>query len=335
MDVFTCAGCGAGLTCPVQRVALPVEIRYRGGHHWMPPLMAPGTYAVDPEPSGLPWRSWEDAGEAGAAAAGVHAPVWTLSLGARNRIVLSPGDTRGTRLLPERSGDSCLGVVGGDAPNLVCAACGLGVGSREDDCGVWNTVRYEPHAVVRRPLGLPAPPPEPVRPTPPLDPDGGWNVRWRAAAGAALAHLLAASGGTALDLPEGPLTTLLGRDLARLLPPGPPALRVALAGPGRPAGDADLVLVPLHPRTGRPWSPPGGAVPVGLPADVWAHLALPPETSPMPVSGRPPAGVLRDDYPLPDRPFQRFHPDHGTLRHVLARLPEVREPWLRALYDRL
>ncbi|MET9345105.1 hypothetical protein [Streptomyces termitum] len=334
MDVFTCAGCGAGLTCPVQRVALPVEIRYRGGHHWMPPLMAPGTYAVDPEPSGLPWRSWEDAGEAGAAAAGVHAPVWTLSLGARNRIVLSPGDTRGTRLLPERSGDSCLGVVGGDAPNLVCAACGLGVGSREDDCGVWNTVRYEPHAVVRRPLGLPAPPPEPVRPTPPLDPDGGWNVRWRAAAGAALAHLLAASGGTALDLPEGPLTTLLGRDLARLLPPGPPALRVALAGPGRPAGDADLVLVPLHPRTGRPWSPPGG-VPVGLPADVWAHLALPPETSPMPVSGRPPAGVLRDDYPLPDRPFQRFHPDHGTLRHVLARLPEVREPWLRALYDRL
>ncbi|MFF9146513.1 hypothetical protein ACF1BN_16780 [Streptomyces sp. NPDC014861] len=334
MDLFLCAGCGAELSVPVERVALPVEARYRGGHSWMPPLMDPGTYAVDPEPSGHPWRSWEEADEEEAAAAGVYAPVWSYSAGPRHRYVLAPGDTRGTRLVPERSGDSCLGVVGGSRPTLLCAGCGLGIGVREDDCGIWNTVRYEPHTVLRHRTADPAPTPEPLRATPPITPDGNWSPHWTAAAGVALAHLLAASEGRPLALPAGPVTALLGPHLDRLLPAGPGTLRVALAGPGIPADGADLALVPSDRRTGRPWAPPCGAVPVGLPGDVWAHLALPPETSPMPISGHLPPGVLRDDYPLPDHPRGLLAPDRGTVRHTLARLPRVREPWLRALYNR-
>ncbi|MEU3605859.1 hypothetical protein AB0E83_10445 [Streptomyces sp. NPDC035033] len=334
MDLFVCAGCGTELSVPVERVALPVEAHYGGGHRWMPPLMEPGTYAVDPDPWARAWLTWEEIGEAGAAALGVHAPVHTVPTGPRDGIVLAPGDTRGTRLLPERSGPSCLGVVAGDAPNLVCAGCGLGVGFREDDCGVWQTVRYGPEAVVRRSLGVP-PPAVPVRPLPPIDPEGGWDMRWSAAAGAALARLLAASGGRALKLPGGLPTELFGRSVARLLPAGPPFLTVGLAGPGLPGGDADIVLVPADRRTGAPWRPAGDAVPVPLPGPVWAHLVGPGETSPTPVSGTLPAQVLRDDYPLPEHPGYGFLPDRATLRRTLSRMPEVRRPWLRALYDRI
>ncbi|MFL9678026.1 hypothetical protein [Streptomyces sp. KL110A] len=200
MDVLVCAGCGAELSVPVERVALPPEAHASGHHAWMPALMEPGTYAVDPDPWGRPWRRREEIGASEAAALGVYAPLYAVATGPRNVIVLAPGDTRGTRLLPERSGDSCLGIVAGDEPSLLCAGCGLGVGFREDDCGVWQTVRYDPGGVVRRSLGVPAPA-APVRPLPPVDPEGGWDLRWTAAAGTALARLLAASGGRAPVLP--------------------------------------------------------------------------------------------------------------------------------------
>ncbi|GHJ94430.1 hypothetical protein SNE510_39490 [Streptomyces sp. NE5-10] len=333
MDVLVCAGCGAELSVPVERVALPPEAHASWGHGPLPPLMEPGTYAVDPAPAPAPWRTWEDLGESAAAAAGVYAPVYPVPCGTRNRMVLAPGDMRGTRLVPERCESHCLGITAGAEPNLVCLGCGLGVGSREDDCGLWQTVWYEPGAVVRRPLTVPAPAPPPPDRTPPL-PTDDWDLRLAAAAGAALAGLLTASGGGALALPDGPVTELFGRELARLLPAGPPARRVGLAGPGLPGDGADLVLVPADRRTGAPWPPADDVVAVALPYGVWAHLALP-ETSPMPPSGRPPAGVLRDDYPLPDHAYGGFGPDPRTLRRTLARMPEVRRPWLRALYDRL
>lgn len=53
-DVFTCSRCGTVLTAPVSRVALPVHAHHRYGHDLLPPLMEPGTYAIDPEPSGPP-----------------------------------------------------------------------------------------------------------------------------------------------------------------------------------------------------------------------------------------------------------------------------------------
>ncbi|MFF9503981.1 hypothetical protein [Streptomyces sp. NPDC014656] len=334
MDVLVCAGCGMELSVPVERVALPAEAHATGHHEWMPALMEPGTYAVDPDPWGRPRRHREETGASEAAAPGVYAPLWAPATGPRNVLVLSPGDTRGTRLLPERSGDSCLGIVAGDEPSLLCARCGLGVGFREDDCGVWQTVRYDPGAVVRRSLGVP-PPAAPVRPLPPVDPEGHWDVRWTAVAGTALARLLAASGGRALLLPAGLPTVMFGRAVERLLPAGPPFLTVGPAGPGLSRTDADIVLVPADRRTGEPWRPPGDAVAVPLPASVWAYLTGPGETSPTPVSGTLPPQVVRDDYPHPERPGHPFHPDRRTLRRTLARMPEVRQPWLRALYDRL
>ncbi|MFF8597823.1 hypothetical protein ACF065_02690 [Streptomyces sp. NPDC015232] len=332
-DVFVCAGCGAELTVPVARVPLPAGAHLSYGHDVMPPLMAPGTYAVDPEPSGPPFGQWEELGEAEAAARGLFAPVFPVSFGARGRVVVAPGDVRGTRLIPEHSGNACLGMCVGERPSMACADCGALVASRVDDCGLWQAVWIEPDAVLRTPTRLPVPAQE-FEPLPPLDPGGGWSDVWLDATGAALAHLLVASGGAPLALPDGPLTEVFGAPLDTLLPPGPPPLRVGLAGPGLPGDGLDVALVPYDRRTGGPWRPAGGAVPVVLPDGVWAHLALPGETRPIPASGTLPDGVLRDDYPLPDHPWYRFRPNDQAFRATLARCPEVREPWLRALFDR-
>ncbi|MGJ5755820.1 hypothetical protein [Streptomyces puniciscabiei] len=45
-------------------------------------------------------------------------------------------DSRGTPLIPERRGGACWGLDGADGPNLVCAACGLPVAGRIDDCSL-------------------------------------------------------------------------------------------------------------------------------------------------------------------------------------------------------
>ncbi|MFE3901439.1 hypothetical protein ACFXPY_14080 [Streptomyces sp. NPDC059153] len=68
--------------------------------------------------------------------------------------------------------------------------------------------------------------------------------------------------------------------------------------------------------------------------EVRAYLAFPRETSPLPASGTLPDGVLRDDYPLPPHPMYMFRPDKRVLLDTLARLPAVRRPRLRELYDR-
>ncbi|MFI8960550.1 hypothetical protein ACIGO8_00415 [Streptomyces sp. NPDC053493] len=331
--VYGCAGCGAELTAPVARVPLPPETHLTYGHGWLPPLMEPGTYAVDPEPSGPPYGAFEDLSEAEAEARGLFAPVWPLSFGKSGRIVVAPGDSRGTVLIPEHGGDSCRGVCAGALPTMACAACGLLVASRVDDCGLWQAVWYEPDAVRRMPATAPAPA-RPSGPVPPVLPDGWWNPRLEAAAGAALAPLLRASGGGPVALPDGAVGDVFGRALRRLLPAGGPAKRAGLAGPGLPGDGLDIALVPYDPATCEPWRPPGGPATVPLPASVWAYLAGPAETSPVPASGTLPHGVLRDDYPLPDHPWELFRPDRRATLRTLARMPEVRLPWLRALYER-
>ncbi|MFI8522068.1 hypothetical protein ACIGEZ_30265 [Streptomyces sp. NPDC085481] len=333
MDVFVCGGCGAGLTAPLTRVPLPAQAAQCFGHVLLPPLMGPGTYAVDPAPSGPPWRTWEELGEAEAAARGVFAPVYSVSLGAPGRIVVAPGDSRGTVLIQERCESHCMGLDGGAGPNLACEECGLPVATRVDDYGLWQAVWFEPDAV-RRTRVTGAAPTVPAEATSPVDPSGCWSPLWEAAAGTALAHLLVASAGGPVALPDGYLGEMFGRAVATLLPSGPGARSVGLAGPGVPAMGVDIALVPPHPLTGEPWQPDGGAVPVPLEASVWAYLALPGEISPVPVSGTLPEGVLRDDYPLPLRPRGLFRPDRHVFRHTLARLPEVRLPWLRAIHDR-
>ncbi|WP_435281831.1 hypothetical protein [Streptomyces koelreuteriae] len=344
MPVFGCTRCGAELTVPVSRVALPDHARQTYSHELLPALMESGTYAVEPEPFGPPWRQWSEVAAQESSARGVFAPVPALSFGSPGAIVVAPGDVRGTVLIPGRCEGYCLGLDGSSGPNLACARCGRPVATRVDDCTLWQAVWLDPDAVHPLTADAPALPADwaalgrEYEAVPPVEQGGWWDPRWEAALGSALAHLLAASAGTPVSVPDGLLAETLGRALDLLLPhKRAPRKTAALAGPGLPALDPapDIALVPRHPRTGEVWqAPPGVAHTVPVPAGVWLHLALEPAQSPTPTSGRLPDGVERDD-PLPLRPRSLFRPDPRILLHTLARLPAVREPWLRAIHDRV
>ncbi|MGW3040291.1 hypothetical protein ACWC9T_09625 [Kitasatospora sp. NPDC001159] len=331
MAVFACAGCGAELTGPVTEVALPPHAHREGGRRYLPALMEPGTFAVDPEPPEPPWRPWQELGVDEAAARGVYAPIGGLWCGPGGAVLLAPGDTRGTVLIPEQCNGCC---AAGGWPNLACERCGRTVGARIDDCYHWQAVWLHPGAVRRLPVPGPARPAGDgwtVAPLPPVEPDGWWSDRWSAAVAVALAEVLAASGGRPVAVPDGLLAETFGRTLDRLLPADGPARTLGLAGPGlTPDPAPDIALVPRHPWTGATWQPADGTVPAALDAEVWAYLAVPP----LRPTTRLPAGEERDD-PLPLRPYRLFEPDRYLLLHRLARLPAVRQPWLRAIYDRL
>ncbi|MFL6126381.1 hypothetical protein [Actinophytocola sp.] len=326
MALFVCAGCGAELTAPVARVALPAHADQQYGHELLPALMAPGTYAVNPEPSGPPWRWWQEVGEAEAASRGVYAPVDALSYGSAGAVAVAPGDTRGMALIPDRCEGYCLGLDGRAGPNLACVDCGRAVATRVDDCSFWQAVWLDPDAVRRVDGAAVDWAPDSV---PPVEEPLDWSPVWTAAAGVALAHLLVASGGAPVALPPGMVTDMFGHVLDALLPPGPPAVTAALAGPDLPAPDCDIALVPVHPRTGTPWRLPGAAI-VPVAAPVWQHLAFQHDAPSMPAT----RGLLPDDLP-PQQPWVPFRPDAQVFLDTLARLPEVRRPWLREIYDRV
>ncbi|MFI6009519.1 hypothetical protein ACIBAG_11925 [Streptomyces sp. NPDC051243] len=360
MFVFVCAGCGATLTAPLSQVVLPAHAHQQYGNGiQLPVLMEPGTFAVDPEPWGPPWRRWEEVDPEEAEARGIYAPVASVSDGAPGAIVVSPGDVRGTLLIPEKAGGYCCGLTGADGPNMACEVCGLAVAVRIDDCSLWQAVWLAPDAVRRLPVdGADA---EPLSwgqvmaegtGTPPFEPVTAvwgsrlglnnwwsWSPRWEAAAGRALAHLLAASEGRPVTVPDGLVNEVFQRALDALLPGGPPARRAVLAGPGLPAPDpdADILLVPAHPQTGEPWTPGGpaaSACPVPVQFGVWRWLAYPERGLPVPASGRMPDGVLRDESPAP-HPHDFFRADRRTFEHALVRLPVVRSPWMHEILDRL
>lgn len=342
MAVFGCVTCGAALTAPVSRVAMPVHARQKYGNGvLLPALMEAGTYAVDPEPAGPPFRRWGEDGVAQEAAArGVFAPQFALSFGAPGAVVIAPGDAHGTILLPERAGGYCCGLDWGDGPNLACARCGEGVATRIDDCSLWQAVWLEPNAVRRLDADEPAPPTpwetlvREREGLPPVDPSGAWRPEWEAAVGAGLAHVLAASRGARVAVPDGLLTLTFGRALDLLLPSGPAPRAMTLAGPGLPGADSDLVLVPQHPQTGETWRTAITAHRVPLPFPVWRHLAFRDDHALPAVTGGFPEGVLRDD-PLPPHPNGPFRPDPYVFTWTLARQPAVRQPWLREIHDRV
>ncbi|MET9372864.1 hypothetical protein ABZX98_01730 [Streptomyces sp. NPDC002992] len=356
MFVFVCAGCGAELTDPLSHVPLPAHAHQMYGNGTqLPVLMESGTFAVEPEPWGPPWRTWEEIGPEEAAARGVHA----LSDGAPGAIVIAPGDVRGTLLIPEKRGGACCGLAQGDGPNMACETCGLLVATRIDDCSLWQAVWLAPDAVHRLPVddaGTDAVPlsweklMEEDRGTPPFEPitpwgerlgshrHWSWSPQWEAAAGQALAHLLAASEGQPVTVPNGLVEEVFQPALDALLPAGPRERRAVLAGPGLPAPDAgaDILLVPVHPQTGRTWTPAGpatSAYPVPLTFGVWRWMAFPQPPLPVPTSGRVADDVLDDLFsPRAPHPFQV---DRGTFRRTLVRLPAVRGPWLREIVDNL
>lgn len=362
MFVFVCAGCGARLTTPLSQVALPVHAHQKYGNGvQLPVLMESGTFAVDPEPWGPPWRRWEEIHPDEAVARGVYAPVFALSDGAPGAIVIAPGDAHGTVLIPEeRGGGYCCGLDGADGPNVACAECAQPVASRIDDCSLWQAMWLAPNAVRRFPLDGAAPLSwaelmADGKCTPPFEPIAtwgsrmaaghwsnywwSWNPQWEAAAGHALAHLLAASEGHPVIVPDGLAAQVFQRALDAMLPAGPQARRAALAGPALPASSADasILLVPSHPQTGETWAPvdpPPYLVP--LPFGVWLWLAFPRPDLPVPASGALPAGTLHDDYDPPSlRPRHLFRVDPEVLRRTLVRLPSVRSPWLSDILKNL
>lgn len=128
VDRFRCAGCGAVLSLPVRRVAMPAQPHWSllSHHRVNPPLLEPGAYAVD------------EAEYGGDRVTGTF--------------VLSPGDVRGTRFVHEWVLTGCWSLAGG-RPSMACEGCGAMVASRTDDCHVAQEARFYPDMVTREACG--------------------------------------------------------------------------------------------------------------------------------------------------------------------------------------
>ncbi|MGW4696308.1 hypothetical protein ACWEO1_28495 [Kitasatospora cineracea] len=339
METLVCAHCGAALTGPVTRVRFPPYANHPVGNgHPMPVLMAAGSYAVDPEPSGGRWRSWAELAEGEAEARGYYAPVEGVRDGPVGWMLCAPGDATGTVLVRERAVVSCCGITG---DNLSCAACLRPVGERADECSIWQTARFDPRAVRAVPAGPDRPPAGWAellhdRSGPlPVDSRGRWNERCEQEVAVTLAHLIAAADGSPVSIGHGPTAELLGRELARRLRTATgPAKRCTLYGPDLPRSrpHPDIALVPLHPDTGEVWPAPPGVRAVPLHAEIWRHLAFHDERPAVRAGHRLRAELARDDPQPPHRGYWLWV-DHQLVRDLLARMPAVRRPGVRAAYD--
>jgi hypothetical protein len=337
MTVFGCQSCDATLTVSVSRVALPVHAdqKYGNGPGSLAPALEPGTFAVDPLPSGSPWRRWDELEPGEAEALGWYAPRFSISAGPVGQVLLAPGDVHGAVIDPTLVGDSaCCGLDGGES-NMVCVGCGTPVAIRIDDCGLRQAIWLDPLTTCVIEDG---PGPHPVldwadlieqRPgIPPSEPGGGWQPMWVAAAASALAHLLAASGGDPVVISDHQVAEVFRPTLDRLVGTGAERTLV-LAGPGLPAAGGDFALIPEHPQTGELWPVVPSAKPVPLAWDAWRYLAFHRVAKPVVRS------VPIQPEALPAQlPGYRFEPDGRIFLSVLARLPEVRQPRLRAIYQR-
>jgi hypothetical protein len=124
VESFRCVRCGNALSISVRLVELPTQPHWSllDCHHVNPPLLDPGTYAID------------------RTAYGFDQVVDTF--------VLSPGDVRGTRIVHNLVLVGCWSLAGG-SPCMACEACGALVAARTDDCRVAQETRFYPSAVVR------------------------------------------------------------------------------------------------------------------------------------------------------------------------------------------
>jgi hypothetical protein len=336
MTVFGCRTCGSALTIPVSQVAFPVHAhqRYGNGPGALEPAMEPVTFAVDPLPSGDPSRPWAELEPGEAEARGWYAPRSRISDGPAGHVLLAPGDVRNAIVDPALASEFACCGLNSSTPNTVCLTCGTPVAIRIDDCGYRHALWLDPtatHVIEDGPgpmvrldwMDLAG-----TRPgIPPSEPDGQWNPMWTAAVASALAHLLAASGGGPIVIPDHQVAAIFQHTLNRLTAPGPERTLV-LAGPALPTTDGDLALVPVHPQTGDHWPVQPPMKPIPLAWDAWHHLAF--HRDPKPVGRSAP---IPPDAPPGLLPGYWLRPDSEVFLSVLARLPEVKEPWLRAIYD--
>ncbi|GGR98645.1 hypothetical protein GCM10010169_49040 [Micromonospora fulviviridis] len=154
---------------------------------------------------------------------------------------------------------------------------------------------------------------------------------WKATAASALAHMLAASGGDPVAIPDHQVAEVFRPTLDRLVGAGSTGQErtLVLAGPGIPHADGDLALIPEHPQTGELWPVTPPMMPVPLAWDAWRHLAF--DRAPKPVGRSVP--IPPDALPAL-LPNHRFEPDGEIFLNVLPRLPQVKQPRLRAIHDR-
>jgi hypothetical protein len=139
------------------------------------------------------------------------------------------------------------------------------------------------------------------------------------------------SGGDPILIPDHRTAAILGPALHRVagaFSTGPERI-LSLAGPGLPAAEGDLALVPEHPQTGATWLLTRPVQPIPPAWSLWWHLAF--HRAPKPVGRSAP--VPPEALPAL-LPRSRFEPDDRIFRTVLARLPEAGQPWPRAVHDR-
>ncbi|WP_329121314.1 hypothetical protein [Streptomyces sp. NBC_01465] len=150
MTVFQCLKCHQAVTPAVIERPLPApdtdEGWYRSeasatdanGHSPEPIVrMAPGTFAVDPCPSGPPYVLDEASG-------------FLVESGPVGTIVLHPGDGLGLKEHPDISmrRGYCCGMDGEWGPNLVCG-CGAVIATLYSDCYQVQELRLQPDAIER------------------------------------------------------------------------------------------------------------------------------------------------------------------------------------------
>ncbi|MFC3381012.1 hypothetical protein ACFOHP_03705 [Couchioplanes caeruleus subsp. azureus] len=312
-------------------MALPDHAGQKYGRGLLGVLMEPGTYAERPAPVGRPWRRGAEA-----AADDRHVFV-TLREGPVDTVAVAPGDTRNTVLIPGRLDGDCCGLDGANGSNIACAGCRTPVATRIDDCGHWQVTWLDVRATRRIPERADTDPPTDwavlrMRRTGLrlVEEPWGWHPLWEAAAGVALAHVLAASDGHPVTVPDGPVADVFRRSLETLLRADRKPRSLTLAGPGLPPTEGDLALVPRHPETGEVWRPAGPAVAVPLSYEAWHGLSFP-QDRPL-LAG---AGVIPPEITGRERlPCGPFRPDGRLCGARLARLAEVRRPWLREIYER-
>ncbi|GHG43186.1 hypothetical protein [Streptomyces hydrogenans] len=152
MTFFQCGSCRRAVTPTIAERSLPTFDTDDGWHrpeaspsdangHSTDPVvrMPPGTFAVDPDPSGPPYVLDEVSG-------------FLVESGPRGTIVLNPADGLGLEEHPDvamRRG-YCCGMDGEWGPNLVCM-CGAAIATLYSDCYQVQELRLQPDTVERCP----------------------------------------------------------------------------------------------------------------------------------------------------------------------------------------